>query len=90
MIRFMIGLCVIALGGFVALYFGAYLCFFGGIVDFISAIKTLVLSNPVSLESLDIVLLAGGIVKVAISAFVFWLSFAIFLIPGFSIIICPN
>ena len=77
MIKLILGLLFILLGVFLGLYLGFWICFIGGIIQTIEALKT----NPI--ESLNVAL---GISKILISGFIGWLSFIFCTIIGSTII----
>jgi len=70
----LIGLFLVIAGITLGLYVGLYLCFIGGIVQIIEAIK----ANPVS--STEIAFGAG---RMVISGIAGWLSAILLMVPGF-------
>jgi hypothetical protein len=68
-----IGLILVVLGVIAGLYAGIFLCFIGGIIQVIEAIKI----SPISSTEI-----AFGIARVLFAGLIGWITAIIFIIPG--------
>ena len=73
-----IGIILCALGVFVGLYIGVWVCFIGGIVDIVNEINNAIQASG-SLGAMNI---AIGIVKIVFAGFLGVVSAFAFIIPG--------
>jgi hypothetical protein len=71
-----IGTILIIIGVILGLYLGVWLCFIGGIINVIQAIRA---ENLIPMD------VAIGVMKVMFSGFLGYTSAAIFVIPGLAI-----
>lgn len=74
--KMLIGVLMVVAGVVLGLYVGGWICFIGGIVDVIQAIRA---------ESLIAIDVAVGVGKVFFAGVAGWLSFALLGIPGIAI-----
>jgi len=71
-----IGITLIGFGVSIGLYFGLWVCFFGGIIEIVDQIK----------GNVEAVSIAWGIVKIVFSSFIGTVFGLIFAVPGFVLV----
>lgn len=72
-----LGLILVVCGVVLGLYVGGWVCFVGGIIDVIEAIRA---------DALSAMAVAVGVAKVVFAGFFGWLSFAVLGVPGLTLI----